>query len=132
MNGINDPIEVVREFINRINAQDSVGIFALKSSDFVFVDSTGGKFSKKEVDWEDYFAMFPDYAIRVDEVLVKGKTVVVLGSFSETYAVNGELREENYVTAPAVWKGVVEDGLISLWQVYTDHTRTWEGINRNK
>lgn len=126
------PEEVVMEFINRINAQDSKAISALQSTGFVFVDSGGSKYARADVNWDDYFLMFPDYVIHVEDILTKGNTVLVLGSFSQTYAVRGKLLKENFNSVPAVWRAEVSEGLISFWQVYTDHTRTWEIINRNK
>jgi ketosteroid isomerase-like protein len=126
------PEDVVRAFIDLINAHDNREIFNLKSADFVFVDSGGDRYGRSQVDWGQYYQMFPDYTIRIEEIMTKGDTVVVLGSFSQTYAVNGELREENHYGAPAVWRAIVKRGLVSLWQVYTDHTKTWEIINKNK
>jgi len=124
--------DVIREFVRRINAHDNDAIFALKSDDFVFVDSGGARHERSRMNWDDYFEMFPDYVIHIEGILTKGNTVVILGSFSQTYAVDGKLLEENYYSGPAVWRAVLKNGLISFWQVYTDHTKTWEIINRNK
>jgi ketosteroid isomerase-like protein len=126
------PKDIVQLFIERINAHQNQAIFDLKSDDFVFIDSGGKRHQKSQLNWDDYFVMFPDYTISVEMILTKGNTVVVLGSFSQTYAVKGELREENHYSVPAVWRAEVKEGLISIWQVYTDHTETWEIINRNK
>jgi ketosteroid isomerase-like protein len=124
--------ETVLSFVERINAHDNGAIFALKTDDFVFVDSGGSRFERSRMNWDDYFRMFPDYVIRVDEVLSRGDTVVILGSFSQTYTEDGLLREENRNTVPAAWRAEVRGGRVSFWQVYTDHTRTWAIINRSR
>jgi ketosteroid isomerase-like protein len=132
MEASKNPEDIVREFINCINEHDNDAIFALSSPDFVFVDSGGSSYQRSQMEWNDYFKMFPDYTIHIEDILIKDSTVVILGSFSQTYAVDGKLPEENFNSVPAVWRAEVKDGLVSFWQVYTDHTRTWEIINRNK
>ena len=69
------------------------------------------------MNWDDYFVMFLDYMIHIDDILTKGNTVVALGSFSQTYPVKGELREENHYSVPAVWRAKVKKGFVSLWQI---------------
>lgn len=130
MNEDKEAEKVARSFVDRINAHDNEAIFALKSEDFVFIDSGGARFERSRMNWDDYFRKFPDFTIRIEEVLTKGDTVVILGSFSQTYVVDGKLLKENHYTGPAVWRAEVKDDLVSRWQVYTDHTRTWEIINR--
>lgn len=126
------PEEVVKEFINRINAQDNYSLENMMPEDFVFIDAQDRRMGKEDTDWAEYFRMFPDYKIHIEETLTKGNTVVILGSYSQTYAVEGQLIPENHYKGSAVWRANVKDGAIILWQVYTDYTRTYEIINRNK
>ncbi|MCB9133917.1 MAG: nuclear transport factor 2 family protein [Anaerolineales bacterium] len=118
------PTQIVLTFIDRINAHDAEGLIALMASDHRFVDSIGHSFHGREgmrTAWAGYFAWFPDYRIEVEDVLAQGDLVLVTGQACGTFAVSGQLREENFWTAPVAWKALTEDGQITHWQVYADN-----------
>jgi ketosteroid isomerase-like protein len=59
--------QVARDFADRINAHDTQGLIALMSPDHVLIDSLGNKFTRPAIaaGWAAYFAMVPDYRIRI-------------------------------------------------------------------
>jgi len=124
--------ENVLSFINAINASHFGRMQELMSNDHVFIDSQGHKTSgmdslKKA--WIQYFAMFPDYKIEVDEILEKDSLICVLGYASGTYK---NMTNSNYWRIPAAWSAIVEDNRIKQWQVYADNIMVMEIVNRNK
>ena len=118
------PIEIALAFLDRINAHDVEGICSLLTSDHVFVDALGNKFSGVEnlrKGWASYFNWFPDYAISHEDVLGSGQIVLLTGSARGTYAVGGKLPKENHWEVPAAWKAVVRNDQIAEWHVFADN-----------
>ncbi len=118
------PIQIVLSFLDRINGHDVEGICSLLSSDHIFVDGLGNKFSGIEnlhKGWASYFNWFPDYAISHEDVLGSGQIVLLTGSARGTYAVGGNLPTENHWEVPSAWKAVVRNAQIAEWHVYADN-----------
>ncbi len=82
------------------------------SEDHVFIDSLGRVF-------------------RGREEMRKGNVVVLLGTASGTYCVEGKLFQENHWEVPAAWKAVVQDDLLTEWQVYTDNSPVFRIMEAN-
>lgn len=82
--------------------------------------------------WTNYFDLFPDYAVKVDDILSKGNMVGLFGTAQGTYSVNGEFVSENHWEIPAAWKAVVQAGRVSEWRVYADNEPVWKimGVKR--
>jgi hypothetical protein len=124
MRGEPFPADVVRAFIVRINAHDSEGLLELMSPSYVFIDSLGQRFpyAMARDGWVQYFAMVPDYWIRVDEALSDGNVVAVFGQAGGTLVLPGqERRAENRWEAPAAWRAIVQEGKVIEWRVYCDN-----------
>ena len=103
------------------------------TDDHVFVDSLGEMRSGKEAmrrNWARYLAMFPDYAVEVDQAVSDGRVVALLGRARGTYAPDGVLREENRWGMPAAWRAVVRGGKVAEWHVYADNSPVLEIIER--
>ena len=117
--------DVVRAFIAAINRRSSPDISDLMTEDHTFVDSGGRVESgrqKMTTGWNEYFRMFPDYAIQVETILGQGELVAVFGSASGTYNGKRGLVPENRIEMPAAWRAVVQNGKVKRWQVYADWT----------
>jgi ketosteroid isomerase-like protein len=128
-------LDVVSGFVEAINRHDVDRLAALMTEDHCFVDGLGEVVRGREPmkrGWVGYFGWFPDYCIRVDEVLSKGNTVGLFGTAQGTYSVNGELLPKNHWEIPAAWKAVVQRGRISEWRVYGDNEPVWKimGVKR--
>lgn len=128
-------VAAVKRFIAAINSQDFAALSTLIPDDHQFVDSGGVVVAGREpmlAGWQRYFAMFPDYRIKVDLMLQNGAIVAAFGSWSATYAGKRGSVPENALGGPAVWRALIEDGRIRTWQVYTDHTKTAEVMKQSE
>jgi len=128
-------INVVKAFIAAINRKDLSELSRLMAEDHTFVDSLGTIQSGRDnmmVGWQEYFHMFPDYELQVDQILQDRDLVAVFGSASGTYNRQRGLVPENRIEMPAAWKVVVENGKIRLWQVYADWTEGCRIIDEDK
>ncbi|HEY7637134.1 MAG TPA: nuclear transport factor 2 family protein [Gemmatimonadales bacterium] len=110
-------IDVIREFIARINDHDVEGLSAVLTENHRFIDSLGSVFVGRETlraGWADYFRLVSDYRITVDEFADAGSSLLLVGS------VAGRSAGVEW-TVPAAWRAVVQDGRIAEWQVYVDN-----------
>ena len=116
MTGAQDPADVTRAFVDRINDHDVDGLVALMTGDHVFIDAlvakTTGRKQMREA-WKSYFEALPDYKITVRELLPEGETVTVLGRVRAT--VPGD--PKGRMKVPGAWKAVVREGLVAQWRV---------------
>jgi ketosteroid isomerase-like protein len=118
------PAEMVTAFVDRINAHDVDGVCALMEWDHVFIDALGRSVTGREAmrsAWKSYFAMVPDYWIRVDRVFQQGSIVGVFGKAGGTFSDTGRLDAANRWEVPAAWQAVVGDKGITEWQVFADN-----------
>ena len=118
-----DPVGIAQAFVGAINTRNAEKIARWMPEDHVFVDSDGtqvrGRQRMKD-GWGQYFQMFPDYTISVEETLSRGPVVVMLGTADGTYAVGGKLLPENHWSVPAVWRAVIRDNTVLEWRVYVN------------
>ena len=127
-------ISIVNEFIAAINEGNASRLSSLMSKDHIFIDSQGTKDcgrDKMRKGWEEYFRMFPDYRVEIQDILQDGNVVAVFGSASGTYSGKRGLVPENRIEMPAAWKAVVDNGKVKFWQVYADWTEGWKIINED-
>ncbi|MGH8671274.1 MAG: nuclear transport factor 2 family protein [Burkholderiales bacterium] len=117
------PIDVVRLFVKHVNSHDIDGLCALMSEDHTFVNVRGGSYSGRDEmrdSWLEFWEMFPDYRMEVEDMVQEDGVVAIFGVASGTYFIHGEMSEHNRWQAPAAWKASVEDGLVREWRIYTD------------
>lgn len=115
----------MRAFVAAINRRDASLVCSLMTGDHTFVDSRGTVASGREgmeEGWREYFRMFPDYEVEIEDLVQDGNLVAAFGSASGTYNGRRGPVPENRIEMPAAWKAVVEDGKIKFWQVYADWT----------
>ncbi len=128
-------LTAVKAFIKAINAQDVAAMKSLMTEDHAFIDADGGVQAGRNVmaqNWREYFRMFPDYTIHVDDIIQKDNLLAIFGETSGTYAGTHGPQPENKVGGPAAWKVMVERGKIKLWQVYADYSGTIEVMQNQK
>lgn len=121
-------IRVAHAFAGAINRQSPDEIVSLMTDDHVFFDGMGTRVADNEkmrTGWGEYFAMFPDYTITIEESFARGDAdgdvVAMLGAAQGTYAPDGVLRPENRWQIPAAWRAVVRGSRIAEWRVYADN-----------
>ncbi len=130
-----DEIEIVKAFINAINAQDLDTMETLMTPDHTFIDGDGHSNSGIEnmiPGWREYFKMFPDFQIDPECFLQNETMVAVFGSYVNTYSGKKGMQPKNRHFGTAAWKAVVLEGKIKLWQIYTDYTETWKIIENEE
>ena len=128
-------IDVVKAFIAAINRRNPSEMSDLMTDDHTFVDSGGTVQSGREnmiAGWAEYFRMFPDYEIHVENILGAGALVAVFGSARGTYDGKRGLVPENRIEMPAAWKAIVEDGKVKFWQVFADWTEGCKTIDEDR
>ena len=118
------PLEVVQEFIDRINRHDVKGLCDLMTEDHVFIDSLGVRVQGREEmrkGWIQYYYLVPDYEIVCKEMIAHGATVGGFGLARGTYAAGGKIIKENSWEMPAAWRALIRQERIAEWQVYADN-----------
>ena len=123
------PIEMVLEFMDRINQRDPDKLAELMTEDHVFIDSLGqtmrGRATMRK-GWQGYYAFCPDYWVSHEDIFQSGSIVAVFGAAGGTIGVNGQLLAENKWRTPAAWRAVVENGLVQEWRVYADNKPVYD------
>ncbi|EXG87429.1 SnoaL-like domain [Clostridium sp. ASBs410] len=73
--------ETALAFVDAINSHNADKITILMTDDHTFIDAYGNSSNKEAMQqgWPGYFSWFPDYLIEINNILVSGDTVVLLG-----------------------------------------------------
>lgn len=82
-----EAIQIVRELWAAANARDTARIMPLYSDCAVLVSPVWGRVTHHNAimkTWEDTFTRFPDASVTIDDILVDGERVTVLGRFKAT------------------------------------------------
>ena len=125
--------QVALDFADAINAHDVDRIVVLMADDHVFVDAYGNSVSKEVMrqGWPGYFSWFPDYLIEIEDLMISGDTVALLGYAGGTYQGKVTPDNKNRWRIPAAWRVVVENGLVKVWQVYADSKIPFDIMNES-
>jgi len=118
------PETVAEAFLRAINRRDVDALVALMAPGHCLVDGLGNRTLGIETlrkAWTGYFGMVPDYSVAIDETLVNGPVVVLLGTAQGTYAPDGALRDENRWQTPIAIRAFVEDGFLAEWRIFADN-----------
>ena len=127
------PSEIVSAIVDRINAHDVDGVCALMEENGAFIDGLGLSVTGREAmrkAWQSYFALVPDYWIRVERQLQLGTVVGIFGKAGGTFTADGRLDVANRWEVPAAWQAVVGDEGIAIWQVFADNEPVRQIMNR--
>ena len=109
-----DAKSVALKFVEVINAGDSKTLVELQSEDFTLIDMGGDVFCGRD-GWEGYFSTYPKYKIHVNQVLVSGNDVAILGTTTGSH-IPSELEEKETV----LWTAKIRDGFVAEWQIYSN------------
>ncbi len=116
--------EVVLKFVSKINSHDVPGLVSLMTEDHLFVDSLGSRFVRPAIEegWRQYFAMVPDYWVRVERVISDTEVSVLIGEAGGTFVPKGgRPKLENRWSAPSAWVARTREGRVSEWRVFSDN-----------
>jgi ketosteroid isomerase-like protein len=117
-------LDVVMEFINRINSGDALALSEWMTEDHVFQDALGKRFVGREQmleGWKGYFKMVACYRISADEFFQTDLTFAIFGSASGNCVHNGKSGKGNFWEVPAAWRAIVRGELVAEWRVYADN-----------
>jgi limonene-1,2-epoxide hydrolase len=120
------PADTFTLFAAAINNHDAKAVAALMTADHVFVDGLGNRVqgaTAMEAGWHSYFAMCPDYQIRIEHVLADDGVVLAVGE------AGGTIDGVPWRT-PAAWKAVIHDGKVAEFSAFADNKPVYEILAR--
>ena len=118
--------EIVNRFVAAINDHEVETLASLMTDEHLFVDSVGNQVRGAHAmkgGWRGYFALCPDYAIHVSELLAEPYTVIATGEASGT--IDGIAWR-----TLAAWLAKIRDGQIAEWRVFADNKPVYEILAR--
>ena len=129
------PKEVAAAFVARINEHDLLGLNELMTDDHVFIDALDNRIAGRAAvrcGWEQYFALVPDYWIKVDRTLQDDSVVALFGAAGGTYAGGGSRGQKGLWEVAAAWLAEIRDGQVAMWRVYAENLpiRRLTGVER--
>ncbi len=130
---VNTNTATVKEFITAVNGHNLAKMGLLLANNHVFVDAVGSKVEGKEstlATWKGYLQWFPDYAIKAEQLIQNGDTVVVFGQISGTFYKGQTDSANGHWHLPAAIRAVARNGKIEFWQVYADTKAPSDVLNR--
>lgn len=113
------PVAVVRAFVAAVSAADVPAIVALMTADHRFIDATGAVHAGRDrmTDaWKQYFAMFPDYHIEIEDAVSQDNVVAAFGWASGSF--HGEPGKS--WKFPAAFRCALREGRVAEWRVWAD------------
>jgi ketosteroid isomerase-like protein len=122
--------KIVLDFVDAINKADIEKLGELMTDEHVFIDSQDNRMTGREKmkhAWNEYYKLFPDYQIEINEVFQNESLICLTGYASGTYM---NLKDAHW-RIPAAWTAKVMDNKISEWKVIADNSVVLDIINRN-
>jgi hypothetical protein len=114
------PVAAVVSFLDGINRGDVAQLASLMTDDHrlqVFDESPlEGKEANIDA-WRSYISSFSNYVIYPHQLVARNTEVVVLGHTTGSHL---NLPDEQEIALTLLWKAIVRDGRLSLWQLIAD------------
>ncbi|HEY5854363.1 MAG TPA: nuclear transport factor 2 family protein [Aldersonia sp.] len=114
------PVAAVVGFVDAINRGDVERLCSLMTEDhrLQVLDEAplAGRAANREA-WIGYTTAYPDYVIYPSRIVDHGAEVFVLGTTTGSHL---GLADEEERTLGVIWRAVVRDGALSVWQVIED------------
>lgn len=117
---------VALRFVEAINARDSEGLVKLQTEDFTFIDMGGDVFHGRD-GWQGYFSAYPRYKIHMQQILIGGNDVAIIGKTTGSH-VAPEIEEKETV----LWIAEIRDGLVAKWRIYSDIEEAKKKIQKSQ
>jgi len=121
-------METFEQFVAAINSHDPEALGRLMATDHVFLNGLGNRVQGSlamKAGWADYFALCPDYWIRVDTSLEKNGTVLAVGE------AGGTIDRQRW-KIPAAWKAMILDGKVTEWRVFADNKPVYDIVGKRQ
>lgn len=114
------PVAAVVGFVDAINRGDVERLCSLMTEDHRLhvLDETplAGRAANRQA-WIGYASAYPDYVIYPSRIVDRGAEVFVLGATTGSHL---GLTDEEERRLGVIWRAVVRDGALSVWQVIED------------
>lgn len=120
------PEEVFNLFLAAINRHDVPALASLMTPDHTFIDSLGNRVSgatSMQAGWRGYFAICPDYTIRIDHLISQEAIALATGEAGGT--INGIAWK-----TPAAFRAIIREDKVAEWQVFADNKPVYEILAR--
>jgi ketosteroid isomerase-like protein len=121
-------VETFKRWVAAINRHDTIALRGLMAPDHVFVDSLGNRMrgpATMQAGWQGYFAMCPDYWLRVDRMLSADAEVLACGE------AGGTIDGQPWHT-PAAWRAVTREDSVVEWHVFADNKPVYEILKKRQ
>ena len=121
-------LAVFEKFVEVINRHDAKALIGLMTEDHLFVDSLGNHTSgvtRMKPAWNGYFAMCPDYWIKIDNEVSSQDVVLAVGQ------AGGTIDNVPWRT-PTAWKALVRENRVQEWRVFADNKPVYEILAKRK
>lgn len=115
---ISKDLQILLEFVDMINTNDSTALKTLMSDDHIFIDLSGDEVRGKDLmqnAWEGYMTAFPEYHIYIEKLYEMDDKFVFIGTTTGSHL--GLNDEEEFFNQSALWIAKIHRGLVSLWQI---------------
>jgi ketosteroid isomerase-like protein len=116
------PAQTFDLFVAAINHHELDALETLMAPDHLFIDSLGNRVqgaASMLAGWRGYFAMCPDYWIRIERSIAEDETVLAVGEAGGTI-------DSTAWRAPAAWQATIRDGKVTGWRVFADNKPVYD------
>lgn len=113
------------KFVEAVNSHNLKLISSLMTEEHKFIDSLGKSVKGKKamtISWGKYFEMFPDYFIRINEIIEKENLVVLIGFAKLSFNESLTKRKTKQIKVHAVWSAKIKNSLVAEWRIYADNS----------
>jgi predicted enzyme related to lactoylglutathione lyase len=118
-------------FIEAINSNKVESVAKLLTENHVFTDAWGQTLSgNRDVKdaWSEYFKLFKDYKIDIEEFFSDSNVFILVGFASGTSYDPRFDRKPGTWRIPATFRAEIEGDLVSSWQVFADTKKPFQSI----
>ncbi len=125
---MSNSVAIFEKFVDAIKRHDVNALTRLMTEDHLFVDSLGNHtngVTRMQPAWSGYFAMCPDYWIKIGNVVSKGDIILAAGEAGGTI-------DHIAWRTPAAWKAVVREDKVQEWRVFADNKPVYEILAKQK
>ncbi len=125
--GVNEPVSVAIEFVERLNRRDFEALARLMSSDHHLFPGGDHVIAGREnarASLSEYAASWPDFQIHIAEIYLAGETVVMVGRTTGSCA---GLSRESEICETRIYAARVADGRVTEFR-HLDDTPETRGV----
>ncbi|MBZ0201257.1 MAG: nuclear transport factor 2 family protein [Ignavibacteriaceae bacterium] len=122
------------KFVEAINSHSVKLISTLLTEKHKFIDGLGKSINGKEIAteaWSKYLKVFPEYFIRIDEVIEKDNIVLLIGQAKGKLSESAAKTKSRQFKVHAVWQAKVKNNLVAEWRIYGDNKPVYELLAKN-